>query len=151
MYTKRVLSHFKNPQNMGKIENADGIGNVGNVICGDLMKLYIKVKDNVLEDVKFETYGCVAAISTSSVLTTMAKGKTIEQALQIKNEDIVKELQDLPKVKMHCSLLATDALREAIYDYLKKQGQEIPAGLEKVHDRVERERCIIKEKYEENC
>ena len=131
---------------MGKIENADGIGEVGNMVCGDLMRIYIKVKDNVLEDVKFETYGCVAAISTSSVLTTMAKGKTIEQALQIKNEDIVKELQDLPKVKVHCSLLATDALHEAIYDYLKKQGQEIPEDLALTHKKIKLDKCDSYEK-----
>ena len=148
MYTNKVLSHFKDPQNMGKIDNADGIGEVGNVVCGDLMRLYIKIKDNVLEDVKFETYGCVAAISTSSALTTMAKGKTIEQALQIKNEDIVKELQDLPRVKVHCSLLATDALHEAIYDYLKKQGKEIPAELERTHKKVTLDKCDSYEKCE---
>ena len=146
IYSKKVEKLFLCPRNMGEIKNADGIGEVGNVVCGDLMKLYIKVKDDVIEDVKFETYGCVAAISTSSALTTMAKGKTIEQALQIKNEDIVKELQDLPKVKVHCSLLATDALREAIYDYFKKQGREIPEELEKSHKKLNIDECDSYEK-----
>ncbi|MBP7089067.1 MAG: Fe-S cluster assembly scaffold protein NifU [Candidatus Omnitrophica bacterium] len=119
-YTEKVLDYFRNPRNMGKIENPDGIGKVGNPVCGDVMWIYIKVADNRIIDCKFETFGCVAAIATSSILTELAKGKTLEEALQITNKDVAKELGGLPQIKMHCSLLAADGLKAAIEDYRKK-------------------------------
>lgn len=121
MYSKKVLAHFKKPHNVGKIEGADGVGTVGNRACGDVMKLYIKVKDDKIVDIKFETAGCAAAIATSSIITDLAKGKTIEEALKITKDNIVEELEGLPPVKVHCSLLAIDALRAAIKDYQEKK------------------------------
>lgn len=135
LYTKIVMDHFKNPRNQGRIEDADGVGKVGNPICGDVLWFYIKVKDNVIEDIKWETYGCAAAISVSSMLSGMVKGKTIEGALKIKNRNILKELGNLPPIKIHCSLLGVEALQEAIYDYLSKIGKEIPEELEKAHEK----------------
>lgn len=120
MYTEKLMEHFRNPKNMGKIENADGVGKVGNPVCGDVMHLYIKVKDNRIEDIKFETFGCAAAIGTSSMITELAKGKTIEEAMKIENKDIVESLDGLPPVKLHCSVLAADALKAAIKDYQNK-------------------------------
>ena len=121
MYTEKVMEHFKNPRNMGEIPDADGVGTVGNPVCGDLMTFYIKVKDNRIEDVKFKTYGCGAAIATSSMTTELAKGKTLEEALKITRASVADSLGGLPAVKMHCSNLASDALRAAIEDYQKKQ------------------------------
>jgi nitrogen fixation NifU-like protein len=118
MYSEKVMQHFKKPQNMG---DADGVGSVGNPTCGDLMTMYIKVKDNRLEDVKFKTYGCGAAIATSSMTTELAKGKTIDEAMQISRASVAESLGGLPPVKMHCSNLAADALHAAIEDYQKKQ------------------------------
>jgi len=154
LYTKKVIEHFKNPHNMGRIKNPDGVGKVGNIVCGDVMWLYIKIgKDKkgreIIKDIKFETYGCVAAISTSSIITDLAKGKTIEEALKIDKKEIVKTLGGLPPLKLHCSVLATDALYEAIYDYLKKKKRKIPEKLEKIHQRIEKERKLIEEKYKE--
>lgn len=120
MYSKKVMQHFTDPKNVGEIKNADGVGKVGNPICGDLMWVYIKVKDNKIKDIKFKTFGCVAAIATSSMITELAKGKTLEQAEKLTNKDIAKSLGGLPPIKMHCSNLAADALREAIKDYRKK-------------------------------
>lgn len=140
-YTTQVLDHFYQPHNYGQIEDADGVGEVGNLTCGDVMKLYIKVKDNndkkIISDIKFETFGCVAAIATSSMITDLALGKTLEEALEIKNEDIVDDLNGLPAQKIHCSVLAADALTEAIYDYLTKMELPISKGLEKKHQRIE--------------
>lgn len=121
MYTEKVMEHFKNPRNMGEIPDADGVGTVGNPVCGDLMTFYIKVKDNRIEDVKFKTYGCGAAIATSSMTTELAKGKTLEEALKISRASVADSLGGLPPVKMHCSNLAADALHAAIEDYQKKQ------------------------------
>lgn len=121
MYTEKVMDHFMNPRNMGEIPDADGIGTVGNPVCGDLMTVYIKVKDNRLEDVKFKTFGCGAAIATSSMITELSKGKTIEEGLKISRKDVADSLGGLPTVKMHCSNLATDALHAAIEDYKKKK------------------------------
>ena len=135
-YSKKVLSHFRHPHNLGSIKNASGVGEVGNFACGDVMRLYLKVKDNVIEGIKFETYGCAAAIATSSVITDMVKGKTIEEALKLTNRDVVESLEGLPPVKIHCSLLSVDALSEAIYDYLVKNKMEIPAELELRHRRI---------------
>ena len=122
-YSEKVQGLFLSPKNLGEIKDADGVGEVGNAKCGDIMKLWIKVnpKTKVLEDIKFKTFGCAAAIATSSIITEMAKGKTIDEALQISNEDVAKELGGLPPVKMHCSNLAADALRKAITNYRRSQ------------------------------
>jgi len=121
MYSEKVMQHFKNPQNMGEIPDADGVGSVGDPTCGDLMTMYIKVKDDRIEDVKFKTYGCGAAIATSSMTTELAKGKTIDEALNISRASVAESLGGLPPVKMHCSNLAADALHAAIEDYKQKQ------------------------------
>ena len=121
MYSEKVMDHFMNPRNVGEIPDADGVGTVGNPVCGDLMTVYIKVKDNRLKDVKFKTFGCGAAIATSSMTTELAKGKTIEEALKITRGDVAESLGGLPAIKMHCSNLAADALHAAIKDYLKKK------------------------------
>jgi nitrogen fixation NifU-like protein len=115
------MQKFKNPKNMGEIENADGLGKVGNPVCGDVMWVYIKVKNNKIEDVKVKTFGCVAAIATSSMMTELAKGKTLEEAEKITNKDVADSLEGLPPIKMHCSNLAADALRKAIEDYRNKK------------------------------
>jgi nitrogen fixation NifU-like protein len=120
MYTDKVMEHFKNPRNMGEIPNADGVGTVGNPVCGDLMTMYIKVKDDRIEDVKFKTYGCGAAIATSSMTTELAKGKKLDEAMKITRASVADSLGGLPKVKMHCSNLAADALHAAIEDYREK-------------------------------
>src|SRR5574344_1710860 len=120
MYTEKVLEYFHKPKNLGKIKNADGVGKVGNLACGDMMYLYIKIKKDgekdIISDIKFQTFGCVAAIATSSAITEMVKGKTIEEALEISKSDIIESLEGLPPIKIHCSVLATEALAEAIYD-----------------------------------
>ena len=120
MYSDKVMAHFANPHNVGEIPDADGIGKVGNPQCGDVMWLYIKVKDNILTDIKFKTFGCGAAIATSSMITDLAKGKTLEEAKKISRQDVADSLDGLPPTKMHCSNLAADALREAIKDYEAK-------------------------------
>jgi len=120
-YSQKVMEHFMHPRNVGEIENPDGVGHVGNPICGDIMELYIKVKDNIIIDAKFKTFGCGAAIATSSMVTELVKGKNIEQALEISNKTVAEALDGLPPVKMHCSMLAEEALKLAIEDYLKKQ------------------------------
>jgi nitrogen fixation NifU-like protein len=124
MYSEKVMDHFSNPRNVGEIKDADGVGTVGNPTCGDLMTMYIKVKDNKIDDIKFKTFGCGAAIATSSMATTMAKGKTIEEALSISRAEVAQNLGGLPPIKMHCSNLAADALHEAIKDYKNKQKAE---------------------------
>lgn len=120
MYSDKVMDHFANPRNVGEIPDADGIGKVGNPQCGDVMWLYIKVKDGILTDIKFKTFGCGAAIATSSMITELARGKTIEEAKKISRQDVADSLEGLPPTKMHCSNLAADALREAIKDYETK-------------------------------
>lgn len=120
MYTEKVMDHFQNPRNVGEIANADGIGEVGNATCGDIMKIYLKVEDNRILDVKFKTFGCGAAIATSSMVTEMVKGKTLEEALEITNKAVAEALDGLPPQKMHCSNLAADALHEAIKNYQAK-------------------------------
>lgn len=124
-YSEKVMEHFANPKNVGEIKDADGIGKVGNPVCGDLMWIYIKVKDDRLEDVKFKTFGCGAAIATSSMITEMAKGKTLEEALKITRSDVADALDGLPPIKMHCSNLAADGLHAAIKDYLEKTGKKM--------------------------
>ena len=122
MYSDEVMDHFRNPRNVGFIEDADGIGKVGNPVCGDIMELTIKVEDGIIEDAKFRTFGCGAAIATSSMVTELVKGKNIEEALEISNKAVVEALGGLPPVKLHCSVLAEQALKSAIEDYRKKQG-----------------------------
>jgi nitrogen fixation protein NifU and related proteins len=120
-YSEKVMDHFMNPRNVGEIKDADGIGEVGNPRCGDIMKMYIKVKDDVIEDVKFLTFGCGAAVATSSIITEMIKGKSLKEALKISNTKVAEELDGLPPVKMHCSNLAEQAVKSAIEDYKKKR------------------------------
>jgi len=120
-YSEKVMEHFKNPKNVGEIPDADGIGNVGNPVCGDIMRLYIKVEDNKIKDAKFKTFGCGAAIATSSMVTEIVKGKTVEEALKISNKAVAEALGGLPPIKMHCSVLAEQALKSAIDDYLAKK------------------------------
>lgn len=118
LYSEKVMDHFKNPRNVGEMENPDGIGHVGNPVCGDIMELYIKIKDGIIVDAKFKTFGCGAAIATSSIVTEMVKGKNIKEALKISNKAVAEALDGLPPAKMHCSVLAEDALKSAIEDYL---------------------------------
>ncbi|WP_124097967.1 Fe-S cluster assembly scaffold protein NifU [Ruminococcus sp. Marseille-P6503] len=122
IYSEKVMDHFANPRNVGEIENADGIGEVGNAKCGDIMKMYIKVDGNVISDVKFKTFGCGAAVATSSAATEMIKGKSLEEALKLTNKAVVQELGGLPPAKLHCSVLAEQAMKAAIADYCKKNG-----------------------------
>jgi len=154
MYTEKVIKHFQNPHNCGRIENPDGIGKVGNIVCGDVMWLYIKVAENkkgeeIIKDIKFETFGCVAALAASSMVTDLAKGKTLQKALKMTKENIVDSLGGLPPTKLHCSVLAADALSEAIYNYLSKNKRKIPKELQKRHERAEQEKEIIEEKYKD--
>ena len=125
VYSEKVMEHFMNPRNVGEIEDADGIGEEGNPVCGDLMTFYIKVKDNRLSDIKFKTFGCGAAIAVSSIVSEMAMGKTLEEARKITPALVAKELEGLPKNKYHCSNLGAQALNKAIDDYLRKQGIEV--------------------------
>ncbi len=125
VYSDKVMDHFTNPRNVGEIENADGIGEEGNPVCGDMMTFYIKVNDNHLSDVKFKTFGCGAAIAVSSIVSEMAMGKTLEEARKITPKLVAEELEGLPTNKLHCSNLGAQALNKAIDDYLKKQGQEV--------------------------
>ena len=120
IYTKKVIEHYTNPKNVGEIENPDGVGTVGNTVCGDIMKIYLKVENNIIVDVKFKTYGCGAAIATSSVSTELVKGLTLEEAIKLTNKEVVDSLGGLPPIKMHCSVLAEEALKDAIYDYYTK-------------------------------
>jgi nitrogen fixation NifU-like protein len=121
MYTEKVMDHFSNPRNIGEIENADGLGEVGNPVCGDMMSFFINVKDNKIADIKFKTFGCVAAIAVSSMVTEMAMGKTLDEAKKITKKSVAESLDGLPKQKMHCSNLGADALAKAIEDYENKQ------------------------------
>nr|WP_092067262.1 Fe-S cluster assembly scaffold protein NifU [Dendrosporobacter quercicolus]NSL46493.1 Fe-S cluster assembly scaffold protein NifU [Dendrosporobacter quercicolus DSM 1736]SDL52746.1 nitrogen fixation protein NifU [Dendrosporobacter quercicolus] len=124
MYTEKVMDHFTNPRNVGELKEANGVGEVGNAKCGDIMRIYLQVEDNIIKDVKFKTFGCGAAIATSSMVTEMVKGKSLEEALKISNQAVAEALDGLPPAKMHCSNLAADALHEAIKDYInKKEGK----------------------------
>lgn len=181
MYTNKVLKHFKSPHNYGKMKNPDAIGKAGNIICGDVLWLYIKVTpssrkkssratkkserpygyplassrvpapglDEIIKEIKFETLGCVAAIATSSLITDLVKGKTLKQAMEIDKDKIIKSLGGLPPIKIHCSILAIDALSEAIYNYLLKKKRPIPKKLLKRHHRIEKEKKLIEGKYKE--
>jgi len=121
VYSEKVMDHFRNPRNVGEIQDADGVGTVGNPVCGDVMAIYIKVKDNHIDEIKFKTFGCGAAIATSSMITELAKGKSLDEALKITRNDVADLLDGLPPIKMHCSNLAADALHEAVKDYRKRQ------------------------------
>ena len=122
MYSAKVMDHFANPRNVGEIENADGVGEVGNPKCGDIMKMFLKIDNSVITDVKFKTFGCGAAIATSSIATEMIKGKTIDEALKLTNKAVVEALDGLPPVKLHCSVLAEQAVKAALADYYRRQG-----------------------------
>jgi len=129
MYTEIVMDHFKNPRNVGTIENADGVGQVGNAKCGDIMKIYLKIKDDIIEDAKFETFGCGSAIASSSMATELIIGKSINEAVEFSNKAVVEALGGLPPVKIHCSVLAEQAIKSALYDYAQKSNKVIK-GLE---------------------
>lgn len=122
-YSKKVMEHFMNPKNVGVLEDANGIGEVGNPRCGDIMKMYIKVEENIIKDIRFQTFGCGAAVATSSMVTEMVKGKTLEEALEITNKQVAEALDGLPPLKMHCSNLAESGIKAAIEDYRKRNGQ----------------------------
>lgn len=123
MYSEKVMDHFNNPRNVGEMSEADAVGQVGNPSCGDIMKIFLKVQDDRIEDIKFQTFGCGAAIATSSMVTELAKGKTLDEAMQITNKAVAEALDGLPPVKMHCSNLAADALQEAIKNYRENKGE----------------------------
>lgn len=126
IYTDKVMDHFRNPRNVGEIEDANGIGEVGNAKCGDIMKVYLKVEDNIIKDVKFQTFGCGSAIASSSMATELIKGKTLEEAWELSNKAVAEALDGLPPVKMHCSVLAEQAIKAALIDYAKKNNIHIP-------------------------
>lgn len=125
MYSEKVIDHFMNPRNVGEIDNADGIGEAGNPVCGDIMKIYLKINNDIIVDVKFKTFGCGAAIAASSMATELIKGKSVEDAIELSNEEVVEALDGLPPVKIHCSVLAEEAIKKAIIDYYKKIGKDI--------------------------
>nr|WP_053957065.1 Fe-S cluster assembly scaffold protein NifU [Inediibacterium massiliense] len=129
MYTEKVMDHFTNPRNVGEIENADGVGQVGNAKCGDIMKIYLKVENDIIEDVKFKTFGCGSAIASSSIATEMIKGKSIQDAIKLTNKAVVEALEGLPPQKIHCSVLAEQAIKSALYDYAQKHNIQLD-GLE---------------------
>jgi nitrogen fixation NifU-like protein len=154
MYNQKTLTTFKHPKNYGEIKNPDGLGIVGNVTCGDVMWLYIKVaqnktNENYLKEIKFKTFGCVAAIATSSIITQLAKNLTFKEALKLDKQSIIDHLGGLPPLKHHCSILAIDALGEAIYDYLLKNKLPISSKLKELHLKNERSVCIIEKRLQE--
>lgn len=124
MYGDKVMDHFKNPRNVGEIDNASGVGEVGNPVCGDIMNIYLKVENNIITDAKFKTFGCGAAIASSSMATELVKGKTLEEAWEVSNKAVAEALEGLPPIKMHCSVLAEEGIHKAINDYRQKQGLE---------------------------
>ena len=125
MYSEKVMDHFENPRNVGKLEDANAIGEVGNAVCGDIMKIYMKIENGIIEDVSFKTFGCGAAIATSSMATELVKGKTIEEALKLTNKAVMEALDGLPPAKVHCSVLAEEAIHAALKDYSEKTGVEL--------------------------
>lgn len=128
MYSEKVMDHFENPRNVGKLENANAVGEVGNAVCGDIMKIYMDIEDGIIKDVKFKTFGCGAAIATSSMATELVKGKTIEEALKLTNKAVMEALDGLPPAKVHCSVLAEQAIRAALKDYSEKTGIDLGLG-----------------------
>ena len=155
MYSKEVMQHFLHPKSMGRIKNPSGTGNAGNMICGDVMELFIKIKEDkktgkrIISDVKFQTFGCVVAIANSSMITTMVKGKTLEEALEITKDDVVKKLGQVPPIKIHCSVLGIDALDEAIYDYMTKNNLPIPEKLKAIHERISKGLEHLEQRHKE--
>ncbi len=152
MYTDKVIEHFREPHNRGKLEEYSAIGKVGNIVCGDVMWLYIKVDQDeagrdIITDISWETFGCTAAIATSSMVSDLAKGKTVEEAIAVTNQNVASELGGLPPIKMHCSALAADALNEAIHTYLSQEGKEIPEALQERHARIEKEVAALEKRY----
>jgi nitrogen fixation NifU-like protein len=145
MYNQVVMDHFKNPRNVGEMDNPDGVGEVGNPLCGDMMHIYVKVQDDKIDDIKFQTFGCGSAIAVSSMLTEMAKGKTLEEAKQLSNQDIADALEGLPQNKMHCSNLGADALHQAIQDFEHRRDGVTPKEQEpqrkETHEHAEGEKC----------
>ena len=131
IYSDKVMEHFTNPRNVGKIDDASGIGEVGNPQCGDIMKVYLKIEDDIIVDAKFKTFGCGSAIATSSIATEMIKGKNINEAMKLTNKAVVEALDGLPPVKVHCSVLAEQAVKAAIYDYYINEGKPIPPELQR--------------------
>ncbi len=128
-YSAKVMDHFENPRNLGKMENADGVGEVGNAKCGDIMKIYLKIENGIIEDVKFNTFGCASAIATSSMATELIKGQKVEDALQLSNKAVVEALDGLPPAKIHCSVLAEEAVKAAVADYYTKNGIELDPSI----------------------
>ncbi len=153
MYSNKVIDHFTNPRNAGELKNPDGVGLAGNPVCGDVMKITINVRkekgNDIIDDVKFKTMGCAAAIATSSMVTELAKGKTLDEAMKITRSDVSDALDGLPPIKMHCSNLAADALNEAVYDYLSKRNLKIPDALESRHKKIRKETGEIEHKHGE--
>lgn len=153
LYSKEIIRHFRAPKNVGKIKNPDGVGEAGNLLCGDLMKFYLRIgKDKKgkerIEDIKFETLGCAVAIANSSLLCSLVKGKKLDEALRIKKEDLIKKLgKPLPPFKIHCSMLAVDALKEAVYDYFKRNKKEVPESLKEAHQRIIKTKKEIEKRY----
>ena len=142
MYTEKVMDHFQHPRNMGEIENASGVGTVGNAKCGDIMRIYLDIDDNgIINDVKFKTFGCGAAVATSSMATEMVKGKTIEEAMQITNKAVMEALDGLPPVKVHCSVLAEQAIKAAVADYYTRQGIDPTPIVGKIEDCDHHDHC----------
>ena len=129
LYSEKVMDHFRNPRNVGVIEDADGVGEAGNPVCGDIMKIYLKIDDDIITDVKFETFGCGSAIASSSMATELIKGKTLDEALELTNKAVVDALDGLPARKIHCSVLAEDAIKAALVDYYTRSGREMPESL----------------------
>lgn len=134
MYSEKVLDHFSNPRNVGELPDANGVGEVGNAVCGDIMKMYLKIDEGIIKDVRFKTFGCGAAIATSSMATELIKGKTLDEALQLSNKAVVSALDGLPPVKVHCSVLAEQAVRAALSDYYRRQGVDPEPIVGKIED-----------------
>lgn len=154
LYSEEIMNHFRHPRNVGRMRDYDGLGKVGNLLCGDILWLYIKIGKNkqgkeIIKKASFSTFGCTVAIANSSLITTMVKGKTLEEAMRIKKEDLLKKLGKVPPFKIHCSLLAADALSEAIYDYFSKNKLPIPKELQERHEKIQKHLKIIEERYKE--
>lgn len=139
LYSEKVMDHFEHPRNVGEIENADGVGEVGNPVCGDIMKMYLKIDNDVITDCKFKTFGCGSAIATSSMATELIKGKTVQEALELSNKAVVEALDGLPARKIHCSVLAEEAIKAALVDYYTKNGRELPPEIKDFHPDEEEE------------
>lgn len=154
LYSKEIMKHFRCPRNVGKMKDYDGLGKIGNLVCGDILWLYIKVGKNkqgkeIIKQASFSTFGCTVAIANSSLITTMVQGKALKEVMKITKDDLLKRLGRVPIPKIHCSLLAVDALSEAIYDYLSKNKKEIPKELVSKHKRIQKELKIIEKRYKE--